>query len=88
MKLAAKFARQESEEMRQARVARRRVSVERAAAIRRMLSVPELASKPRERRVAVAPSRAVACPDCDRTFALPMHLGRHRKAKHDRSDAA
>ena len=88
MKLAAKFARQESEEMRQARVARRRVSGERAAAIRRMLDVSEPAPAPHAPRVAVVMERAVACPDCDRTFALPMHLGRHRKAKHDRSDAA
>jgi hypothetical protein len=22
------------------------------------------------------------CPDCDRTFALPLHLGRHRHAMH------
>jgi hypothetical protein len=36
----------------------------------------------------ITSSRAVVCPDCHRTFSLPMHLGRHRKAKHDRSDAA
>ena len=90
MKLSAKFARQESEEMRQARVARRRVSLERAEAIRRMLNVPAAPAG-----VARAPGGVVAsapgdvvCSDCHRSFALPMHLGRHRKAKHDRSDAA
>jgi hypothetical protein len=88
MKLAAKFARQESEEMRQARVARRRVSVDRAEAIRRMLDVPDAPPEPRARRVGMAPGRSVVCTECSRSFALPMHLGRHRKAKHDRSDAA
>jgi hypothetical protein len=89
MKLSAKFARQESEEMRQARVARRRVSLDRAEAIRRMLNVPERPPEPRERPGgAIAPARSVVCSDCSRSFALPMHLGRHRKAKHDRSDAA
>jgi len=89
MKLSAKFARQESEEMRQARVARRRVSLERADAIRRMLDVPQLPAEPRERGVAVASAPgSVVCPDCHRSFALPMHLARHRKAKHEGSDAA
>jgi hypothetical protein len=88
MKLAAKFARQESEEMRQARVARRRVSLDRAEAIRRMLNVPERPPETPEHRGALAPGRGVVCSDCSRSFALPMHLGRHRKAKHDRSDAA
>jgi hypothetical protein len=79
--------------MRQARVARRRVAVERADAIRRMLNVPLLSpeSRPRESHepgAVITSSRAVVCPDCSRTFSLPMHLGRHRKAKHDRSDAA
>jgi hypothetical protein len=69
MKLSAKFARQESEQARLARVARRRIPSDRVDAIRRMLN-------------------ALVCPDCNRTFALPMHLGRHRKAKHGRSDAA
>jgi hypothetical protein len=89
MKLSAKFARQESEEMRQARVARRRVSLERAEAIRRMLDVPQLPPEPRERGVAVASAAGdVVCSDCRRSFALPMHLARHRKAKHEGSDAA
>ena len=37
MKLAAKFARQETETVRLARIGRRRISKEREAAIRRML---------------------------------------------------
>jgi hypothetical protein len=41
MKLSAKFARQEGEETRLARIARRRVSEDRAGAIRRMLGLPE-----------------------------------------------
>jgi hypothetical protein len=89
MKLSAKFARQESEEMRQARVARRRVSLERAEAIRRMLDVPQLPPESRERGVAIASAPGdIVCSDCHRSFALPMHLARHRKAKHEGSDAA
>ena len=54
-----------------------------------MLNVPERPPEPRERPGgAIAPARSVVCSDCSRSFALPMHLGRHRKAKHDRSDAA
>lgn len=87
MKLSAKFARQESEEMRQARVARRRVSLERADAIRRMLDVPAVPPDAREYR-AVATASGVVCADCCRSFALPMHLARHRKAKHEGTDAA
>ena len=89
MKLSAKFARQESEEMRQARVARRRVSMERADAIRRMLDVPASAPESRERRAAATSTvSGVVCSDCRRSFALPMHLARHRKAKHESTDAA
>ena len=88
MKLSAKFARQESEEMRQARVARRRVSLERADAVRRMLDVPSLPPEPRERRAAAtATENGVVCADCSRSFSLPMHLARHRKAKHESTDA-
>jgi hypothetical protein len=89
MKLSAKFARQESEEMRQARVARRRVSLERADAIRRMLDVPALPPEARERHAtATATMNGVVCADCSRSFSLPMHLARHRKAKHEGTDAA
>jgi hypothetical protein len=41
MKLSAKFARQETEAARLARIARRRISKEREAAVRRMLSPPD-----------------------------------------------
>jgi hypothetical protein len=41
MKLSAKFARQETEAARLARIARRRISKEREAAVRRMLSLPD-----------------------------------------------
>jgi len=87
MKLSAKFARQETEEARLARIARRRVSSDRAEAIRRMLSISGLPAKsaPQESR-AGGRGGALLCPDCDRAFALPMHLGRHRKTKH--GDAA
>ena len=83
MKLSAKFARQETEEARLARITRRRVSTDRAEAIRRMLSISELPAKSmhQTRRAAVRGERLL-CPDCDRVFALPMHLGRHRKTKH------
>ena len=89
MKLSAKFARQESEEMRQARVARRRVSLERADAIRRMLDVPAMPPARAEPRVATSPTaNGIVCADCSRRFLLPMHLARHRKAKHEGTDAA
>lgn len=86
MKLAAKFARQETEEARLARVSRRRVSSDRAEAIRRMLDVPA-ETPPARRPPAAAPARTLRCADCDRAFALPMHLGRHRKRAHDRPGA-
>jgi hypothetical protein len=89
MKLSAKFARQESAEARLARVMRKRVSKERAAAIYRMLSLPEsLAATPARRMTKASDTEAPSshavnvCPDCSRGFALPMHLGRHIKAKH------
>ena len=90
MKLSAKFARQESEEARRARVARRRVPSDRADAIRRMLGVLDVAvgQAGRSARSSEPRSRSLSCPHCQRVFALPMHLGRHRKAAHDRSDAA
>jgi hypothetical protein len=88
MKLSAKFARQENEEARRARVARRRISSDRIEAIRRMLGVVETAPAPRAPRAGEPRSRGLSCPDCERTFALPMHLGRHRKAAHERPDAA
>ena len=86
MKLAAKFARQETEAARLARVARRRVADDRAEAIRRMLDVPA-ETPPARKPPAAAPGRTLLCADCGRAFALPMHLGRHRKRAHDRPDA-
>jgi len=80
MKLSAKFARQESEQARQARIARKRIPVDREETIRRMLTLPD-----RERPVLARDplgAGALACPDCHRAFTLPMHLGRHRRAKH------
>jgi hypothetical protein len=88
MKLSAKFARQESEEARRARVARRRVPRDRIDAIRRMLGVPEIPPASRATRASAPRPRSLACPDCPSVFALPMHLGRHRKAAHDRRDGA
>jgi hypothetical protein len=46
IKLSAKFARQETEAARLARVARRRIPADRAATIRRMLGLPEPPAAP------------------------------------------
>jgi len=85
MKLSAKFARQETEEVRIARIARRRVSNETAGIIRRMLDVSEVDSVPS--RAATVRSGALVCSDCGRQFSHPMHLGRHSNAKHRTSSA-
>jgi hypothetical protein len=77
MKLSAKFARQEREEARVARIARRRVPREREDAIRRMLKL----SQPEPKASEPTP-QALVCPDCQRSFARPMHFERHRKSKH------
>jgi hypothetical protein len=82
MKLSAKFARQESEEARLARITRRRVPSDRAEAIRRMLSISEAPAESTHQVGERSRSRALLCSDCDRAFTLPMHLGRHRKTKH------
>jgi hypothetical protein len=82
MKLSAKFARQENEETRRARITRRRIPRDRADAIRRMLSIPEASAGSPRTRAKAAARGALVCPDCQRVFALPMHLGRHRKRKH------
>src|SRR5215831_5235485 len=80
IKLSAKFARQESEEARLARIFRKRIPPDRIATIRRMLGVldpePKVCERPGEVTV------ALSCPECSRTFALPMHLGRHKSARH------
>ena len=86
MKLAAKFARQETEEARLARIGRRRISKDREAAVRRMLSLPEVtAATPRANPTAT--DGLFRCADCARTFKLPMHWARHRNAKHGRDVA-
>jgi hypothetical protein len=90
MKLSEKFARQESEDARLARIGRRRISKAQADAIRRFLGdraerSPKPARVPRESN-----DGPLACDDCGRRFQLPMHLGRHRKQAHNGavSDAA
>jgi len=57
MKLSAKFARQESEEARQARIARRRIRGDRIAAIRQMLGLGSTTQEepPPTRRAAAKP---------------------------------
>jgi len=77
MKLSAKFARQEDEIARLARIARRRVSDDRAGAIRRMLGLTEAKSVERQ-----SGGRELPCPHCHRRFRLAMHLGRHLSATH------
>ena len=85
LKLSAKFARQESEEARLARISRKRIPPDRIATIRRMLGVldPEPQRRQRPGKVTVA----LSCPECSRTFALPMHLGRHKRARHGPNNA-
>ena len=50
IKLSAKFARQESEEARVARIARKRIPPDRVETIRRMLGMSELEERPTLRR--------------------------------------
>lgn len=80
-KLSAKFARQESEEARLARIARRRIREDQVTAVRKMLGLTGSAP------VATGVPGSLLCPTCRRRFALPMHLGRHLKAAHPRSFA-
>ena len=81
MRLSEKFARQEDEGTRQARITRKRVSDDRAAAVRRMLGLPDEPDPPKP-----APgdpgAAELACPQCGRRFKLAMHLGRHLRAAH------
>ena len=86
IKLSAKFARQESEEARLARIARKRIPPDRAETIRRMLGISESESQTSERRNGA--TGPVSCSECNRVFALPMHLGRHKRAKHGPMNAA
>jgi len=87
MKLSEKFARQESEAMRLARIARRRLSADRAKSIRSFLGLSDdTPDNDREATPDHAHARGVdgphVCETCGRRFALPMHLGRHLKASH------
>jgi hypothetical protein len=84
MKLSEKFARQETEADRLARIGRRRISTTRLDGVRRFLG---LAAHTEPARAVAAPRGAHVCEACGRRFALPMHLGRHRKAKHEPSAA-
>jgi hypothetical protein len=87
MKLSEKFARQESEAMRLARIARRRLSADRAQSIRNFLGLKDATpddhrrAAPDDRRPRVVDGPHV-CDTCGRRFVLPMHLGRHLKASH------
>ncbi len=81
IKLSAKFARQESEEARLARIARKRIPADRIETVRRMLGLPRLEDQTAKN---YDQSRTLSCPECHRVFALPMHLGRHQKAAHDK----
>ena len=80
IKLSAKFARQESEEARVARIARKRIPTDRIETIRRMLGLPTSEREAPERRR--NGNGTLLCRECKRAFALPMHLGWHTKAKH------
>src|SRR5262245_30432196 len=83
MKLSEKFARQESEDARLARIGRRRISKSQSQAVRRFLGDQKPAKRVRVARVAVSDG-PLQCDECGRRFTLPMHLGRHRKSAHDR----
>jgi len=85
IKLSAKFARQESEQARFARIARKRIPTDRIETIRRMLGLPKSEREACERRR--DGNATLLCPECNRAYALPMHLGRHTKAKHYRMTA-
>jgi hypothetical protein len=87
MKLSEKFARQESEDARLARIGRRRISKAQSESVRRFLGGDgsQKPARPRRaaRRAGDATSGPLACDECGRRFQLPMHLGRHRKWAHD-----
>ena len=79
MKLSAKFARQESEQQRLERIARKRVSGDRAEAVRRMLGLDATDRKPRRtarpRGADAAAPRQLPCPECDRRTSPPPGAG-------------
>lgn len=87
MKLAAKFARQETETTRLARISRRRISKDREDSVRRMLSLPEAPARTAAVSATADLDGLLRCTDCARAFKLPMHWARHRNAKH-RTDVA
>lgn len=87
MKLSEKFARQETETARLARIARRRISGERAEAVRQFLGLAG-DEPPPPRRQPPALARSLVCDLCGRRFALPMHLGRHKRSAHTEQRAA
>jgi crotonobetainyl-CoA:carnitine CoA-transferase CaiB-like acyl-CoA transferase len=58
IKLSAKFARQESEEARLARIARKRIPTDRIETIRRMLGLPSLSARRSRRTRGQTASRA------------------------------
>ena len=80
MKLSEKFARQETEETRLARIARRRISADRADSVRRLFGIEEAAEP--AGGAARRTEGLHVCDVCQRRFSLPMHLGRHAKARH------
>src|SRR5207302_10242126 len=92
MKLSAKFARQESEQQRLARIARKRVSGDRAEAVRRMLGLDATDRKPRRtarpRGADAAAPRQPPCPECGRRLAPPTPPRRRRPAAQRRAPAA
>jgi len=92
MKLSEKFARQESEDARLARIGRRRISKAQSESVRRFLGGDDSPKPGRARRRAARPAAdamtgTLACDECGRRFQLPMHLGRHRKWAHNGSSS-
>ena len=86
MKLAAKFARQETEAARVARIARRRFSKDSEEAVRRLLDIPEQTAALEKRSPGAPVNGGFECVECSRVFKLPMHWGRHRRSKHSGID--
>ena len=85
MKLSEKFARQESEDARLARISRRRISKAQSDSVRRFLGDRQEKSARAARAARVSSDGPLLCDQCGRRFSLPMHLGRHRKWTHERS---
>jgi len=83
MKLSEKFARQESEDARLARIGRRRISKAQAESVRRFLGDRAERAKAPARVPRESNEGPLLCDECGRRFQLPMHLGRHRKQAHN-----